>query len=427
MPGTIKTESSDSARPMNPSERVHLRNTTSAIQPGAILHDRYQVYQRLAVGLSSMVILAKDISASHERFVAIKAREDEKWELVDKLPQLNSPPATGTPNALPGTQNAEIYLDPSFIFHSPGKSYACQVVEPLGRPLSHVLEICLDRRAELNKPESWLGVARPGDYWSIRFAKQACKQILMGLNYYHSQGVAHRDIHPANICLALQHVAPWSSGGNVQEYAWPTEIADSVVPERLDDGLKVERIAQSHDPFRLVLVDLGFASTLDYSAPLPRQWSLAFRPPEGLVGAPVTYKGDIYSLGLLFWNIVMLRKLVESRFLHSDPERIYARNRLLRDLVQRLGPMPTEIRSLWRDGDDFVDSEGTARHPDDEDPWEPDDFEYGDIWYQAKVRKPLDMAEGDMESFVRMILKMLQWQPEKRPTTTELLEDEWFQ
>ena len=70
-----------------------------------------------------------------------------------------------------------------------------------------------------------------------------------------------------------------------------------------------------------------------------------FRPPELLVGVPATYKADIFSAGLLFWEVVMLRRLVEPRFSSDDPQRIYTKNRRLRDLVQCLGPLPATIRA----------------------------------------------------------------------------------
>lgn len=77
--------------------------------------------------------------------------------------------------------------------------------EPLRRAFSSVLESAFEKRAELNAPQGWLGKAADGDLWSVQFAKRDCWHILLGLDYLHSQRIAHRDIQPANICMALEY------------------------------------------------------------------------------------------------------------------------------------------------------------------------------------------------------------------------------
>lgn len=53
-------------------------------------------------------------------------------------------------------------------------------------------------------------------------------------------------------------------------------------------------------PFRLVLIDLGFARPFDVWEKYPLKNASDFRPPELLLGIPTTHKADIFSLGLLF-------------------------------------------------------------------------------------------------------------------------------
>ncbi|KAK8093190.1 uncharacterized protein PG998_014591 [Apiospora kogelbergensis] len=76
----------------------------------------------------------------------------------------------------------------------------------------------------------------------------------------------------------------------------------------------------------------------------------------------------------------------------------------------------------------FVDGDGKSLDTpdDDEELYGDDDFPRGDIWFQARKRKPLDMSEEDLGQFVRLIQKMLQWEPENRPFTGELLQDPWL-
>jgi serine/threonine protein kinase len=208
----------------------------------------------------------------------------------------------------------------------------------------------------------------------------------------------------------------------------------TVAPTPLPSGFDLQKAASQQQAFRLVVTDIGYACTFEECEQRPLKTMWDFFPPEGLVNLPATYQADIFSLGLLFWEVVMLRRLVEPQMHLDDPERVYLKNRLLHDLTQRLGSIPANLRARWCDADKFVDSEGNAldMHKHDEElygpmnPYGPGDFEYGDIWHQARMRKPLDMSDGDMDVFVRMILKMLQWQPELRPSTAQLLQDEWF-
>jgi hypothetical protein len=112
----------------------------------------------------------------------------------------------------------------------------------------------------------------------------------------------------------------------------------------------------------------------------------------------------------------MLRRLVETQFVSNDPHRVHQKNRLLRDLAQRLGPVPDTIRAQWRDADKFVDMDGNAldMQEQDEQVYEPDDFEYGELWHHARLRKPLDMPDPEMEVFMGLIQQMLQWEPASR-------------
>ncbi|KAK2607069.1 hypothetical protein N8I77_005776 [Diaporthe amygdali] len=486
---------------------------------GDVLGGRYLIFRKLGTGSQSTIWLARDKSAPHQRFVAIKVFGAKTSETELKLDKLWRRPFDHS-----GKQHVELALD-SFMVHGPGGDHFCKVLEPLGRSLSSILETAFERRARLNEPESWLGKASEGDWWSIGFAKRVCWQILLGLDYLHTQHIAHRDIQPANVCVSLRYSLDSLSENEIQRAVWPadvvhsasdgkvdeanedrpgqnqdedsnsddtseeeedwqrefkerkranqeqwkaTEVGDklaephsaewnkanffntrndiellrrrdrkplgpdeihyTVAATPLEDEINLEKVAHSDEPLRLVLVDLGFACAFEECEKLPLRNLSDFRPPEALLGVPATHKADVFSLGLLFWEIVMLRRLVETRFVADDPERIYQKNRLLRDLAQRLGPVPATIRAQWSDASEFVDAEGNAldMQEQDEQVYEPDDFEYGDIWHHARIRKPLDMSDNEMEVFVSLVKVMLQWDPESRPSTTDLLQHEWF-
>jgi serine/threonine protein kinase len=323
----------------------------------------------------------------------------------------------------------------------------------------------------------------------------------LGLDYLHDQLIAHRDIQPANVCVALDYDLSALSENEIQKAVWPVEageepekefneeteanrsdkILDPIpdddtssdsdsdsddsaqdewqrkfeetkrlaeeqwaafeagdkLAEPLSDAWNKANFINSRDDIellqrvdgkplspdeihytvtptpldssarlnestRLVLVDLGFACSFDECEKLPLRNLSDFRPPELLLNVPTTHKADIFSLGLLFWEIVMLRLLVETRYSSNGPERICSNNRLLRDQAQRLGLIPATIRVQWRDADKFLDSDGNAldiqKHDGEE--YGPDEYDYGDIWHHARRRTPLDMSHHEMDVFV---------------------------
>lgn len=90
------------------------------------------------------------------------------------------------------------------------------------------------------------------------------QQIAEGLAYAHSRGIVHRDIKPANILM--------DNKGNAY------------------------------------LTDFGLAKSVDSGDSLTREDSiigtLAYMSPEQIRGEPIDHRADVYSLGLLFYQMV---------------------------------------------------------------------------------------------------------------------------
>ncbi|TLS28026.1 hypothetical protein PpBr36_02024 [Pyricularia pennisetigena] len=528
------------------------------IHLGDVLQGRYHVFRKLGTGSQCTVWLARDKGVKERRYVALKVFAAKYSKLDDiSIEQLLASRPDGHEGNHPGKFHVELALD-SFQVRGPNEqTHQVKVTEPLGRSLAEIIEDAAERRAELSGSDAWLGKAVEGDGWSTRFAKRACYQVLLGLDYLHARQVAHRDVRPGNVCAALQKDLCELDENEIQESVWQTEESDEgnsssddgddagndaaqeeepvwdVGPEsdaesedsspvspgiskimeqgqmcrqlteqqwaeyRADPGdasaephtaaWNKANLVRSADwiellhrsdgqppqdgeirytvagaplmddedetcissgdgptttsrppPGRMVLVDLGAACRFSECESRRLMNPLAFTPPEGLLpgrdgaGVPCSHRGDVFSLGLLFWNVVMLRRLTEPTFSlpnDDDDDKTRAKGHLLRDLAQRIGPFPAELRPLWPDAGRFVDAEGRAvensadRYGQEV---EPGDFEYGDIWDQGRQRKPLDMSDGDLEVFVGLVLSMLQWKADERPSTAELLGHEWF-
>ncbi|KAH8666998.1 kinase-like domain-containing protein [Xylariales sp. PMI_506] len=483
---------------------------------GDVLGDRYHVFRKLGSGTQCTVWLARDKGTlTGKRYVVIKVFAADSSEPVHRLVQFLQPLQSVDD---PATKHLELTQD-SFTIHGSNGEHFCTVLEPLGGSLYSLMDEAFEIRYLPSLGDDSLPRAVEGDPWTVKFAKRACWQILQGLNLLHKQQVAHRDLHPNNMCLALAGDMSTLSENDIQKEVWPEEKAErgneplpkqiatkdssdesesddeslseyekeweeckrltaehweackpgdvtaephsiewnkgnffksrdmieiihrkdgktlgpgearyTVAPTSLPGDFDLKKVADPDAPFRVVLTDLGFACRFDEFDKRTVPMTSEFNPPEAILGLPVPPNGDIFSLGMLFWEIVMLRRLIEHKIELGDPKRIYLKNRQLRDLAQRLGPVPPFLRAQWPDADEFVDPEGNAldMQERDEDVYTPDHFEYGDIWHHARIRKPWDMSDDDMEVFVGMLLKMLHWEPEQRPSTEELLQHPWF-
>ncbi|OTB00594.1 hypothetical protein M426DRAFT_267346 [Hypoxylon sp. CI-4A] len=423
-----------------------------------------------------------NISADGRRFVALKVFSGKSSsgmrELLASLQPL-------TPE---GKKHVEAPMD-AFTIRRLEEDHFCAVLEPLGTSLSEIIDEAFDRRYALNEPKGYKQRVLEGDPWSINFAKRACWQILAALDHLHSCGIAHRDIRSSNVCFALDHdlsalgeneiqklweldfeeykirsVEQWlacdpgDAAAEPHSEEWnkanffnsrhdiellqrrdgkpfgPGEIRYTIAPTPLDNGYDLNKVVDPDQAQTFTLLtDLGLASRFEDCATRPMPLSSDYMAPEGLLDLPCTHKADVFSLGLLFWEIVMLRPLVERQFQAHDPGYAELKNRQLHDLAVRLGPIPSALRARWRDADRFVDAEGNAlklpkEADDDDDDEEEDegeeDFSKRDIWHYARKSKPLDMSDGYMELFVRLLLRMLQWEPEMRPSAAELMQEE---
>ncbi|CAH0043565.1 unnamed protein product [Clonostachys solani] len=203
----------------------------------------------------------------------------------------------------------------------------------------------------------------------------------------------------------------------------PGELQYTVRRTALQEQLDLSK------PFRVVLGDLGFAFPFAQCGKHPIATEHVYRPPEDLLDLEITYKADIFSAGLFCWKVVMLDELIQ---MLSGGGPGYTPSRQLHDLARRLGPIPSEMRANWKQADAYIDKAGNPLDLSEQEKsiydrsFGEESFQWGDIWHRARIQKPYDMPESDMEVFVDLILKMLQWDPQKRPEAKDLLQHEWF-
>ncbi|KAK2761260.1 hypothetical protein FQN54_001782 [Arachnomyces sp. PD_36] len=137
-----------------------------------------------------------------------------------------------------------------------------------------------------------------------------------------------------------------------------------------------------------------------------------YRAPEVILGVPWTYSVDIWNVGCMIWDIYEGGSL----FTGQDPEFQKYRSRAhLAEMINLLGPPPPSLLAQAGLRDKFFSDEG--------------DFHAKHL---LKDPVPLEKRETTLEgqeereAFLRLMRKMLQWDPSKRSSPKELAEDEWI-
>ncbi len=143
--------------------------------------------------------------------------------------------------------------------------------------------------------------------WSLKASAQMLDQIASALMLAHQQGIIHRDIKPDNILLDEQHNAYLSDFG----------IATKLTSDQ--DSLKIERLIGSPH----------------------------YLPPERILREPNTQRSDIYSLG------IVLYEMLTGQLPFSDPVTTTVLSQQLNDPMPPLQTFRPELSEslnmvIWR-------------------------------------------------------------------------------
>lgn len=113
---------------------------------------------------------------------------------------------------------------------------------------------------------------------SVDFVARVMVHILSALNYSHSKGVIHRDIKPTNVF-----------------------IVNETPPTRGEDGEVIPKV---------VVGDFGLSRPLEHSSEMAktRVGTPGYLSPEIIQSKPYNFKTDIFSAGVLFYELMTLEK-----------------------------------------------------------------------------------------------------------------------
>lgn len=355
----------------------------------------------------------------------------------------------------PGANNLCTKID-SFSFEGPNGTHPCLVFEPLGRSFEEIIDIVSHAARD---PEY-----EPGKYgtrkWLTRFGREACRQVVLGLDYLHSHKIMHRDFQPGNILLALTYNLDALTKDEIQRDIWDDEDeegdqrtmtkskwaemnfrrqADYINMIERKDGKplaahdplytvaaislldKVEFGPDSPIDFCVKLTDLGSACRFENCNDGKTPYPFDVRAPEIILQQPYNEKADIWALACTLFRIVTLKPLIA---LWATLDKEVTDDENMKNLIDRFGKLPEDIRSKWTRADQHLDKEGNLLEPD---PYRADNYQFGDLWQAVRLAKPEDMSDSEAKVFYDLMKTMLDYDPSKRPSTKKVLKHPWFQ
>ncbi|PWY70873.1 U4/U6 small nuclear ribonucleo protein PRP4 [Aspergillus sclerotioniger CBS 115572] len=271
-----------------------------------------------------------------------------------------------------------------FFIDGPHGRHICLVHEPLGMNTSDLLH------------------SIPGKTMTLELMKPAIRQLLRALDFMHSvAGVIHTDIQLKNLLL------PAPSASALSDFEERT--INQPVPRKVlkDRTIYTTSSFPAGDGYPL-LGDFGEARIGNE----PRNESIMpdyYRAPEVILKSTWDYKVDIWSVGMVAWDIVSPRTLIKGNTIDG----ISDDGAHIVELVSLLGPPPSSFLKNTPMSRIFWDESGAWNNlvpiPD-----------------QNLDNLAADIRGEDVEGFLRWLRLALQWNPEDRLTALELLMDPWL-
>ncbi|KAK7431825.1 hypothetical protein QQZ08_001766 [Neonectria magnoliae] len=372
-PGTTPAEASQQPPAPDLTEEEELPTYEARdfypVKLGEVFQDKYQVVAKLGFGTGSTVWLCRDLQLSSDP----SSQADTEAAVSEILRQANEADH-------PGKHFLRLIVD-DFTVSGPYGPHRCFIYKPLGMNMT-------DFRNKF--PEKTINKDVLVKTYQI---------ILIGLDLLHQAGVVHTDISPNNILLGIHDEKILS------------QIEAAERDRSLPHKIRADRTIYQSQPLPItngmpVLCDFGQARIGDkHSGDVMPDF---YRAPEVILGMEWDSKIDIWSMGVMIWDL-----FEGGRLFYALKDRVLNDEQHLAEMVSLMGPPPPSFIQRSKECQKYWDDEGhwIASTP---------------IPEQSLSMREIQLKGPEHEKLVAFVRRVLCWLPEERPTTGELLQNDLF-
>ncbi|KAF2968431.1 hypothetical protein GQX73_g5125 [Xylaria multiplex] len=386
---------------------------------GDVFNGQYKVIRKLGEGSYSTVWLAHDLE--NKRYVALKIAVSKISESTNEVQILRHLSQVAPVQEF---QQHITQLLAQFEHQGPNGLHKCLVFELMGPTVNVMVE-----ELPQFKPRMWGMKVR----YPPHMAKSILRQSLQSLVFLHKHGIAHGDFQPGNMLFALNATNSTLGGVLQQEESEQSELVqrldgkeDLWAPRYLYVGKPLASLVNHAGDFKIKLSDMGGAYFFT-NPPEKPIIPAGLRAPELVLTGAVNNTLDIWGFGCLIFELITGRQLFCVPWYKSEVNRD---DDHLLSLTTCLGPLPDELYRHWKTSSLYFTPERKLFN-----------YQLGGVAQGAEplmleeqeqtMEKMFDEANPDLcqeeaHQVKSLVRRILQYDPEKRPSAAEVLSDPWF-
>ncbi|KXN86740.1 Serine/threonine-protein kinase SRPK [Leucoagaricus sp. SymC.cos] len=367
------------------------------------LNPLHHLRTKLSSRISSLGMAASGVERAQEDM-----RENERdWNLMSEihvawirlvicsgeLDILKHIKAQGTAN--PGANHILSLLD-DFEHYGPHGNHVCLVFKPMGPDMSKYRRLFLKPRVP------------------IPVMKKIVKQLLFALAFLHDTcRIIHTDIKPQNILIETPAINEMFEKAPSEAF----QLQYSALDPPNDFYSQSEQLSSAEEDLARasdVSVRLADFGTSSWFSKHLTEWiqPQMLRAPEVILGADWDFKTDIWSLGLIIWELAEGALVFDGTWTAPAP---YTSEAHLAQMEAVLGNMPESLLVRSKNRDQYFNSQGNLLMPSTFTPLPLEDI----------CRNP-DLSVSEQELFLDFIKSMIRLDPKERHDVRSLLDSEWL-